>query len=356
MLNMVTVLKKTIPAAGLLFCAFAVSCFIRTAPEAEPAAGPVSNPTEFLPADYEETKPAATAAAGFMTLEELAEVERSSGFSRGMGFTESALRIKAGDYGGAMIATYKELFWMYAYGILAPEHIEDGLIAALSAYRNDAGTGPADPSTEASERLQTAILASQGILAFHRGQWAEARGILERLFTPEDEPDSFAQWMRLVCVLEGDGEPRTALAAYGAIRARYESFPAYWYRGARHAAGLIRNDYAEICINLASQGPYVEECRQIIAQGVGLSPELGKDIMSRMEIEDRVRQSLAAEDPGVLRDLCALLALPDNPYTLYAAGALRALAPVEGYREWFTGEASRASGRLAERLRYISKG
>ena len=64
------------------------------------------------------------AAAARITLKELAETERSSGFSLGMGLTESMLRVDAGDYGRAMIAAYKELSWMYAYGGgLTPEHI-----------------------------------------------------------------------------------------------------------------------------------------------------------------------------------------------------------------------------------------
>jgi hypothetical protein len=343
------------PVAGILFCGFVVSCFPGKTPEAEPVSREAPKPPEqFLPVDYKGDR----AASARITLEELAEAERTSGFSLGMGLTESMLRVEAGDYGGAMIAAYKELSWMYAYGGgLTPEHIEEGLSTALASYQVEGGDGPAgDPSTDSYKRMETAFLASRGILAFHRGQWAEAQRVLDRLFDPEDEPDSFAQWMRLVCVLEGGGAPRTALAAYGAIRARYETFPEYWYRGARHFAAPVRNDYAEICINLAPQGPYGEECRRIIAQGVGLSPAFGQDIMSRLEIEERVTRSIVSEDPGVLKELYPLLALPDNPYTLYAAGALRALAPVEGYREWFAGEAARSSGRLAERLRYISKG
>jgi hypothetical protein len=340
-----------VPLAGILFCGSVVSCFTGKAPEAGPVSGPVSGPVEVLPVDYEGSR------TDLITLGDLAEAERSSGFSPGMGLTESMLRVDAGDYGGAMIAVYKELSWMYAYGGLRPENIEEGLLTALAPYQDKEGNGPTgDPSTEIYKRMEIAFLASRGILAFHRGQWAEARRILEGLFKPEDEPDSFAQWMRLVCILEEEGASRTTLAAYGAIRARYETFPEYWYRGARHFVGPLRNNYAESCINLAPQGPYGEECRRIIAQAVGLSPASGKDMLSRMEIEERVTRSLAAGNPGVLGELCPLLALPDNPYTLYAAGALRALAPVEGYREWFAGEAARSSGRLAERLLYISKG
>ncbi|MDR2177387.1 MAG: hypothetical protein LBP20_05030 [Treponema sp.] len=359
MLNMLAVLKRMVPVVGILFCGSVVSCAAGKAPETVPpgptAPKPASNPGGFLPVDYENARKDAQAIAGLITLEELAETERSSGFSQGMGFAESMLRTLAGDSAGAMIATYKELFWMYAYGLLGLEHIEAGLTMALDSYQDEKGTGPQEESAAEAKRLEAALRASQGILAFNRGQWAEAREVLESLFNPEDEPDSFAQWMRLVCILE-EGAPRSALAAYGAIRARYAAFPAYWYRGARHFSSPMRNDYAEKCINLAPQGPFVEECRRIIAQGVGLSPEFGKDLLSRLEIEERVTRSLTSEDPGVLKELCPLLALPDNPYTLYAAGALRALAPVEGYRDWFTEEASRASGRLAERLRYIAQG
>jgi hypothetical protein len=57
----------------------------------------------------------------------------------------------------------------------------------------------------------------------------------------------------------------------------------------------------------------------------------------------------------MLSRLFPLLSLPDNAYTLYAAGAMRTLSSVEVFRTYFTEQQAAATGRLAERLAYISR-
>jgi hypothetical protein len=289
-------------------------------------------------------------------LEELAETERSGGFTPGMGLSESMIREWSGDYGGAVIAAYKELSWAFGYGAgVTRTNMGEGLAKVLALYEGGGENSALDnPSLGEKERAQ-ALLAARAVLAFHQGSWTEARQCLMGLEVV-DEPDSFVRWMALVCRLE-EGEPiRHILGPYGAIRARYEGFPEYWYRGARHFSGHIRGEYAERCINLAPRGPFAEDCRGILAETVGLSAAEGGSIKTRAEIEEAITRSVASGSPGVLTELFGLLALQDNPFTLYTAGALRALTMQDDFRKWFTQEAARASGRLAERLRYISKG
>jgi hypothetical protein len=306
-----------------------------------------------------EILPAALEEVGDYTgaLEELAETERSGGFSPGMALTESMLREWSGDYGGAVIAAYKELSWAYGYGggVTRPA-MEEGLRAVVDLYETGAGNSAlADPALGEEVREQ-ALGAARGVLAFHHGLWTEARLRLEPLFTSPEEPDSFARWMHLVCRLEEGESPHGVLAAYGAIRARYERFPEYWYRGARHVSGNLQGEYAERCINLAPQGPFAEDCRELIAETVGLSRGEGTSIRTRAEIEEIITRSVVSESPGVLAELFPLLSLQDNPYTLYTAGAMRALAIREDFKTWFVREAAQCSGRLAERLLYISRG
>ncbi|MDR2759439.1 MAG: hypothetical protein LBB78_08660 [Spirochaetaceae bacterium] len=364
MINIRFLANKAVPGLAALLCLMTAACF----PDKTQGSPQEQRTTEgeslsAAPAEtgaLTETGPYAAALGEARTyteaLEELAETERSGGFTPGMGLSESMLREWSGDYGGAVIAAYKELSWAYGYGAgITKDNMTEGLKTVVSLYETGEGNSALkDPSLGEEARIQ-ALRAARGIQAFHHGLWTEAKLSLEGL-DAGDEPDSFIRWMFLVCRLE-EGEPfRQVLGAYGAIRARYERFPEYWYRGARHFSGHIRGEYAERCINLAPQGPFAEDCRRILAETVGLPSQEGSSIKTRVEIEELITRSAVSGTPGVLTELFALLSLQDNPYTLYTAGALRALAIQEDFRNWFTHEAAQASGRLAERLFYISKG
>jgi hypothetical protein len=279
-------------------------------------------------------------------LEEMAELERSGGFVRGMGLAESGLRESAGDYAGAVAAAYKELAWAYGGGFIQRNMLEEGLGNVL-ALRENGGD---------EDAMRIAAHTAEGILAFMRGQWDEAAGILRPLFDEREEPDGFSRWMILACTLEKDRGDKQAGAAYRAMRSRYAQFPEYWYRGARAFAGVIGADYAERCIGLAPDGPFAGECRNILAVFAGLENGDGSLLRSKLEIEDIISRALSLGNPEILAPLMPLISLPDNPYTVYAVGALRALAAVPQYRDYFNGMASGSGGRLAERLAYICRG
>jgi len=273
------------------------------------------------------------------SLDEFAELERSGTWLQGMAVTESGIRENVGDYAGAVAAAYKEMALAYGRGLIKKKDVEQGLMNLLEI---DGG--------------HEVYAAASAILAFFREQWTEASAALALLFDKDEEPDSFGSWMLLVCILERNGEDRRYGAAYRAIRARYAQFPEYWYRGAKAFSGTVAAEYAENCINSASQGPFADECRKILAVHTGLKTDDGLSIKTKREIETIISQSVNAANPSLLDSLLPLISLPDNPYTVYATGALRALTQIPVFRDYFGAQASASSGRLAERLSYICRG
>jgi hypothetical protein len=119
---------------------------------------------------------------------------------------------------------------------------------------------------------------------------------------------------------------------------------------------LISLEYAEICINLAPFGPFAAECRRILASSSGLKPEDGPSIKSKNEIEWLISQAVNTGNPLVLEQLMPLVSLPENPYTVYAIGALKSLSAVPLFRNYFDELAVQSKGRLADRLAYICRG
>jgi hypothetical protein len=160
--------------------------------------------------------------------------------------------------------------------------------------------------------------------------------------------------MLLVCSLESGGIDQATRGTYGAIRGRYAKFPEYWYRGARAFNSELAPIYAEHCINLNTDGLYAQECRDIIASLNGLEGH-GKALRTQAEIEYYIERSVSEADPVILDHLFPLLDLPDNKYTHYALGALQSLAVIPAFRSYFLNQAERSSGRLSERLAYISR-
>jgi hypothetical protein len=278
-------------------------------------------------------------------LDEIAALERSGAWFQGLGLAESGLRESSGDYAGAVAAAYKELAWAYGRGMIQKEDTEQGLLNLLANEKSDEAVVTAAVTT-----------AANAVLAFARGQWATAGAALAPLFDELEEPDSFGRWMILVCALEKDREDRRAAAAYKAIRSRYVQQPEYWYRGARAFSGTIAAEYAENCVNLSPQGSFAAECRRILASFAGLKSEDGALLKTKTEVEEIISRSVNTGNPQILDSLFPLIGLPDNPYTVYAVSALRALTPVPKFRDFFNGQAAAAKGRLAERLSYICRG
>jgi len=278
------------------------------------------------------------------TLDEIAELERSGSWFQGLGLTESGLRENTGDYAGAVAAAFKELAWAYGLGLIKKEEVEQGLLNVLTVKNEE-----------------SVMICANAILAFINERWDDATFGLKKYFNQPDEPDGFGRWMILVCAMEKNKksfeiDDRYSSETYKSIRARYAKFPEYWYRGARVFSGTIAAQYAENCINTSPLGPYANECRSILASCTGLKTEDGLSIKTKMEIESLISQSVNSGNPEFLNSLLPLIALPDNPYTVYAVSALRSLTSVPKFRDYFNSQAGSAKGRLAERLSYICRG
>ena len=275
------------------------------------------------------------------TLDELAELERAGSWFQGIALAESSIRENAGDFAGAVAAAYKELSWAYGRGLINKDELEQGLLNVLTLTAEE-----------------TVIAAANSILAFINERWDEAAARLLPLFgkLESEEPDGFGRWMILVCALEKNKNDRFAAAAYKSIRARYAQFPEYWYRGARAFSGVIAAEFAENCINSSMQGPFADECRFILASYTGIRIEDSLSIKTKIEIDSIISQSVNSGNPEFLDNLFPLISLPDNPYTVYAVGAMRTLNSIPGFRDYFYNQAAVSNGRLAERLSYICRG
>ncbi|MDR2601133.1 MAG: hypothetical protein LBC53_01570 [Spirochaetaceae bacterium] len=320
----------------------------------------------FKPENYGERERAA--------LDAISEFERSNGFLPGMGLAESTLRENAGDYSGAVTAAFKELQWAYSYGGLAGDGkadkkpmekkaVKDGLQKIKTLYL-DKEKAP-DVSMENKMR---AILICNALLDFTDGRYEKTLSSLKEMsLDTDDEPDDFLHWVRLVCEGEiniSDADSRRARyrnAEYAAIRARYSSFPPYWYFGARHTTGAVSAEFAERCIDLFPEGPYAKEARYILASYSGLNLSEGPVFLTKKEIEQTVMEAVNNGDPSLLTPLLPLAGLPDNYWTAYATGAMRGVAELEPFKEWFLTQQekiknSKRESRLFERLNYIVRG
>ena len=275
-------------------------------------------------------------------LDEMAELERSGIYRREMALAESGLREKIGDYAGAVVAVFKDMSWAYGHGALAKEDIEQGLHRVLSL--------------EGQTGKEAAVQAAYALIAFMQERWDDAEQKLTALFGEVDEIDSFARWMLLSCALEKENGDRKAGSAYRAIRARYAQFPEYWYRGAKVFSGTIASEYAEVCISVAPKGPFAGECRRILASLAGLREEDGAKIMCKSEIESIIAHAVNLGNPRLLEPLIPLFELAENPYTVYAIGALKSLSALPPFRDYFDNIAAGSKGRLADRFAYISRG
>jgi hypothetical protein len=281
-------------------------------------------------------------------LEELAAAERLNGYSTGMYMTESMLRESLGDYAGAVGAAFKELSMFYGYGTMTKDILKGCL---KNVFEKTFENGWDFPGGERG------LLATQALTHFLDGEWEQASLIISSFPVFDDEPDGFFRWMLLVCEMETGPVTQAMRSAYGAIRARFNHYPEYWYRGARAMTGYMAGEYAERCINIAPSGPFVEECRRILAVELGLSAKDGPAMLTRMEIDGIVSGAAGGGKPDMLAPLFPALSLPDNAATLYMIGEMKKLSAWSSdFHDYFSSEAAKARGRLAERLAFVARG
>jgi hypothetical protein len=279
------------------------------------------------------------------SLAKLAETERRQGFSPGLGLAESTLYEKAGDLAAAVFAAFKEVFYAYNYGYLDRQSVESRLSEVARTYPGN-------------ESVRVATEACKALLQKDSDSGLRA---LSALPLEIYEIDSFSRWMERVFILDRVGsskDPKSPLVLqeYLATRSRYANLPFYWLAIARYSQGELQQDGAERAVSLAPEGPFALEGRELLAVSIGLSKKDAVAIRSRIEIESVIQDAVVSGKPEKLAQLFPLLALQDNPYTLYALGACRGLAEDPAIRDFFLKAAKKNTGRLGERLRYVAGG
>ncbi|HPC72568.1 MAG TPA: hypothetical protein PLB48_12230 [Treponema sp.] len=283
-------------------------------------------------------------------LQNMAEEERLGGFKPGMGLAESSIREQAGDLAGAVFAAFKDLFFAYQYGYLSKSQVDERL----------AEVGKQFPEQKA---VHAALGACRALISGDAEEGLAQLGMIDFASPAASYGlDDFPRWMERVFVLQNAGktaEKNVGSAVwdeYLATRSRYINYPLYWLVLSRNSRGAQQMDGAERCVSLAPKGPYADAGRALLAQLTGLSTGDSAAIKTRLEIESVIETAVASGSGEDLNELLPLLALPDNPYTLYALGACRGLAAQENFAHYFQDKMKKSSGRLNERLRYILGG
>jgi hypothetical protein len=271
-------------------------------------------------------------------LQHLAETERVQGFSPGMGLAESSLYEKAGDLAGAVLGAFKELFFAYQYGVLSEQDLSDRLKAVAKQFPDN-------------KLVLQSLEACRALITGNAGAGRQALSVVN---LDNYEIDAFPRWMERVFLLTTGNHEAQVLDTYLATRSRYANYPLYWLVIARKSSGSQKLDAAERTVSLAPHGPYATEGRSLMAEAVGLSKKESSALRTRHEIETITEKALQSGSGELLKDLFSLLALPDNPYSLYALGVFRGLVAEGSFVTFFEQEQKKASGRLAERLRYIT--
>lgn len=283
----------------------------------------------------------------------LNESERRQGYQPGMGLALSSYYEQLGYLVPAVFAACADLSYAYAGGSASLADYNNGLDALAKSWQ--------DQSSAQAEKIRQSISA---VRAFLNEDWSTASELLSILQESVIHEDSFQTWMFLVSKLEADiamanesiawHPDEILITKYGSIMTRYRSLPQYWYHAMRFGlSDNLRLDAAERCINLAPQGPYALPARETMSELWSLPKDSAVALMTIQEIQILIQTASATANLEELRKLFPLLALADNPSTLYALGALQGLADSLQVRSWLQMEAEKAKGRLADRLRYV---
>lgn len=325
--------------AGPLCLALFVLVTMHGVPEEQKAALPRhSAAQEVLTSEADKDEASAVSEA----LKIIADRERDGVYIPGLALQEAALHESDGDAGAALLAAFRELLWAY---ILLPVDDEHALDKEQLLERI-AGAAALYPDNEQLCTVHNALAS------YIKEDWQHAADLLASCIHEDDEPDAFVHFLHLSCLLEAGHDDESLRRSFALLRGRYESFPLYWFYAARF--GSRRLEAAEHCIALSPKGPYAQGARSILAELSGLEASDAEHLRIRAEIENAIEKSLSAKDPSLLHVLFPLLALPDNPFTLYALSSFRVLSEAHEYSLFFMDQSKQSSGRLAERLRYAS--
>ncbi len=271
----------------------------------------------------------------------LAAWERRLGYRPGMGQTESFIYDALGRLDLALLASGKDMIYGRSQALHPAEEVRSflELLALLAADLNQ------------TETVRAAALALE---AYFREDWkalAEALSGTDINSGGLRDADSFSRYLGAVADLALNG----TMESYEPMQARYAALPDYWFWLGRFGndPGLARHA-AERCIVLSPGGFFNGRAREILALGYGLSKGAGKALLVPAELEDLTAKAVAGRDWESLKACFPLLALEDNPLSLFALGMLKGLASDKAVRSFLLAERDKSSGRLAERLNYAA--
>lgn len=263
-------------------------------------------------------------------------------YESGTGTVESGLREALGDFAGAVFAAYMELSYSYSMGLID----EKSLAAGLSGVK----------ATFAARKEKDEVYAALACIDLWEKR--DYKGCVLKLtgVKAASDPSSFGAWMTEACRLALSPADLNVMKEYAAQEKRYSNFPDYWRRAALALAGADEGGSrtaAERCIALSPSGPYALPARKILVASFGFPKEDPAKLLVKSEVDTVVYKALASREPSLLSKLLPLLDLPDNPFTMYALGAMKGLADDAAFASGISELGKGAGKRVAERIAYI---
>ena len=263
-------------------------------------------------------------------------------YEAGTGTVESGLREAMGDFAGAVFAAYKELSYSLSMGFIDDKAVATGLLGVKTTF-------------EARKEKDDVFAALACIELWQKKDYKACVQKLSGMKAVLD-PSSFGAWMLGACRLSLSPADLNILKAYAAEERRYASFPEYWKRAAVALAGVDEagsRAAAERCIALSPSGPNALPARRILTESFGFPKEDPAKMLIKAEVDSIVYKALVSREPSLLSRLLPLLDLPDNPFTMYALGAMKGIAEDATFASGIAALGKGAGKRVAERIAYI---
>jgi tetratricopeptide (TPR) repeat protein len=276
-------------------------------------------------------------------LEVLAAWQEQFDFTPGQGIQASQIYERLGMIDESVLTVAMELEYLLSSGGIDRGKIRERL-AEIGRKLEDKTFNPKQAGRE--------LLA--GLVAWFAEDW----GVAQRAFAPLSISHYYFDYLRRAAELENAGATVELLKAYTEGEKYFKSLPAFFrhfWRGMKKGKGeytyATAREVLEKTVLLAPGTEYAAETRREIGRLLGLNPSDGERLLLPPELAALGARLAGGEPPVVLEPAVALLALPDNVYTLQGIVFLRELSrrlPAVG--SYLEKKKSASTGRLRERL------
>jgi tetratricopeptide (TPR) repeat protein len=269
----------------------------------------------------------------------LREYQKNHPYDPGVGLLESGCYKRLGDFGAAILCTFKE----YEHGRASGAFSEIALAEAL-----DAVMGKGEPKPPSPMKELKSLIAS--LKAFVGGDWKAGAGVPEL---------GFGEYVALASRLEGGSASSSDLERYLLLEPSFKSFQSYYYhlwRGMRKDARSYSIKAArpilEKCVALSLASSMALESRRELGRLMGVGEASGGKLLVPAEIDAIFADLIAGAPFSRLEGVMATLDTPDNEYQFACVCALRRLSSDPAMRAYLETKANASSGKLRERLTY----